>query len=212
VGLMALSEWQVASRTPANSIGTTLTTTGSGWEVFTHAALLPLSNVRPFSTVTFTTVSGAGTYSSVMTIQLNDPFVLTSQLAEHAVSSAAFAFAAPICMALAFAALPISRRIAKVRWSHIIRAAFYSLALVVLPVILVVVDYGLGATTFPAARTFGTLTTLCCLAMFPIQLVFWVVVAGQYLRMSHAWAVGISVVIIGLLTPAAIGGLIYYYQ
>lgn len=118
-----------------------------------------------------------------------------------------------IVCGLAFAALPISRRRAKVRWRHIFRVTAYSLAFL-FPVAFVVVIGQLLETTiyfYQWYRPFYlTGMVLAASAMLVTSTLFWwVTAARRYLRMEHHWAVGLSVVGIGIFAPLGLVSALY---
>lgn len=132
----------------------------------------------------------------------------------------------PACCALTFAALPVSRRRAKVRSIHILRAAIYGMALPFVPVCLLslmcafrileqtssgtvlasnlaaAIDGGLSGI----AALLPWLVSASMLIFIPITFAFWHACVRYYLRMQHAAAVALSVTIIGLLAPIAMLG------
>jgi hypothetical protein len=94
----------------------------------------------------------------------------------------------------AFAALPISRKRAKVRWRHLGRCFAYLLATTT-PLIALALILGLTAPV-----------TLVLLLVVPV--VWWQATASRYLRMTESWAIALSVSAIGLLLPPALIALV----
>lgn len=109
----------------------------------------------------------------------------------------------PLSCTVAFAALPISRRRAKVRWAHLVRAMLYSYAFVWIAAWL-----SLIAGVWDS-RALDTITSLYWMAAPLLLISFWWCAARFYLRMSHGLAVAISVTVIGILLPTAVGGAIW---
>ena len=105
-----------------------------------------------------------------------------------------------------FLALPQSRRIAKVRWTHIARIAAYSAVLIPLYVVAALF------TTFPHLRgpfagVLGILETVVELwfyATFGFLLCWWGLATSRYLRMEHPWVIGVSLWIIASLLTGVI--------
>jgi hypothetical protein len=98
------------------------------------------------------------------------------------------ALAFPLSVAfsvVAFAALPIARRRAKVRWVHLLRAASYALA--TMPLVYVI------TRQLPAN---AVLTAFPC---WVALVLFWQATTQSYLRMSRSLAVALSVATLAML-------------
>jgi hypothetical protein len=100
--------------------------------------------------------------------------------------------------AVGFLALPQSRRIAKVRWRHIGRIAFYSLAIGAIPITMHLL--------LPFAQVFfntrlnpNAILAYSNIAIILFMIVWWSVATQHYLKMHHAWGVGLAVTIIAAL-------------
>jgi hypothetical protein len=109
---------------------------------------------------------------------------------------------------VAFAALPVSRRRAKVRWAHIMRVAAYGVGLLfvmwILLVTVIVLDH--IESIIPAVSWFvrvleamRIIVALLMLGLLPGYVVWWSLATSRYLKMPHAWGIGIAVVLIGAL-------------
>jgi hypothetical protein len=105
----------------------------------------------------------------------------------------------PICSVLTFGALPVTRRRAKVRTIHLVRcgamaiamSATVAAALIVSAVVIgsLVLNPGAAAPAFPAIG-------------LGFLVFWWRVAIRDYLRMPHALAVAVSIVLVGVLgTP-----------
>lgn len=106
--------------------------------------------------------------------------------------------------AAAYVVLPVSRRVAKVRWIHIFRIAMYGLALIGLIAALEMVGtvlLAVGSTTWPplVVNILVGVMTVAGFAFFPGLLVWWSTASGHYVRMHYPWAIGASVTVLGLL-------------
>ena len=167
----------------------------STYEIF-HAALLPLSDRSPapaaappfylfFSPRDFYLHRWSGLF------HLGLSFLLF-----HALCAAGFL------------ALPISRRMTKVRWSHVIRAAVYGVALMVPAGVLAAVGSALcGADLFApntAGRVLLAIAALATVAVLPAEVVWWSVVSGRYMKLRHPWGVGVAVVLMAALATTAV--------
>lgn len=90
-----------------------------------------------------------------------------------------------------FALLPISRRIARVRWQHLLRITLYSLLISLVP---------LGADTYHQIERFtpryAYATSVLATA---IIVIWWSFATSRYLRIRHSWAVAVYVVAFGYL-------------
>lgn len=102
------------------------------------------------------------------------------------------------CMSLAaaplgFLLLPISRRMARVRWRHLIRIALYSFMIFLIP---------LGADCYiqmtgQSGRALVTMPWFVTIASALAGLLWWAAATRNYLRIPHAWAVGVYVLVFG---------------
>jgi hypothetical protein len=102
----------------------------------------------------------------------------------------------PMCSVLTFAALPVTRRRAKVRAMHLLRCGAMAIAM----------SATTGAALMVSAVAIGSLASLpgAVVPVFPAIglgfIVFWWTRAiRDYLRMPHAWAVAVSIVLVGVL-------------
>jgi hypothetical protein len=100
-----------------------------------------------------------------------------------------------------FLTLPVSRRRAKVRYAHIHRVTLYSLTLMILPISGLIV----GPLLVVLAWRFGTYESLLSAAVMAVYalplllVVWWSCATGRYLKIRHAWGVGLAVVIMAVL-------------
>jgi hypothetical protein len=194
-GLLVWSRWQQSA---GNFIGLGVAPPGGqpstgGLAVFLHGALVPFST-RAIGQFTFgnITMGFAAPAASLRYWQGVIPLML-------------FALSTQAVCGLAFALLPISRRRAQVKWSHIVRATTYGLALFLSAMVMAMLLAGLRFEL--SARSYELLAWLVVgmWLMLPVMLiVWWSTATSRYLRMPHAWLVGVSVVILGLLTPFTI--------
>lgn len=107
---------------------------------------------------------------------------------------------------LAFAALPQTRRRYKIRWSHVVRIAAYAAALLIVPAFIFVMHGQVNRILLRSASFDLRWLFLSCFVYWPIWLVAWWSAASRlYLRIPHAWGVGIGVVIVGMLCSLACG-------
>lgn len=113
-----------------------------------------------------------------------------------------------LCSTVAFAALPISRRRAKVRWAHIMRVAAYGVGLLfimwILLVAVIVLDHiaslaPVGSWIDRVHETIGIIVAFLMLGLLPGYIVWWSLATSRYLKMPHAWGIGFAVVLIGAL-------------
>jgi hypothetical protein len=137
----------------------------------------------------------------------------------------ACAVATPLCIALAFLAIPVSRRQAKVRWRHILRISTYAAALMLLVAMaLTIAQVRFAAfggsiasmTSFPmSAFTFSDPSSIepwgisrSLMMLLPVcvpgLLAWWWFAVRRYLRMEQAGAVALSVTAIGVLAPVCV--------
>ncbi len=109
--------------------------------------------------------------------------------------------------AAGFVALPLSLRMARVRFAHVHRIALYGMALLLPPILLRLAGIALSHQTSLGITAAGDLLNdaadWCAWAVIPAEIAWWSVATGCYLRMPHAWAVGAAVVTMASLTAAA---------
>ncbi len=117
--------------------------------------------------------------------------------------------AMPLVTALAFIALPVSRRRARVRRAHVIRITAYAYALMSLPVGAVLLSRAaLAPFDLSWSWLISTNISAANLVLGSIfALWWWHAAIRRYLRMEHSIAVVLSVWIIGILSPIAISSL-----
>jgi hypothetical protein len=157
------------------------------WPEYLRIGLLPFSDVR---------IGGSASSSRDVVVDVWGvwAYVLLILLIGHAACGAGFA------------ALPISRRIAKVRWIHVHRITMYGLALLAPTVLLAMVGLALDAQPRELPLILGRailgLAFLAAVGYVPAQIVWWSTATGRYLRMPHAWGVGLAVVVMGWLATA----------
>ncbi|MCZ6834723.1 MAG: hypothetical protein O7G85_03020 [Planctomycetota bacterium] len=101
---------------------------------------------------------------------------------------------------LGFLLLPMSRRRAKVRWSHIVRILLYSLVFEVMFffIIVIMVMYRMYVGGFD--RHLFLLSRWASLLLIPLgMVVWWSCATKHYLKIPHGWAVGLSLGLIAYL-------------
>jgi hypothetical protein len=136
------------------------------------------------------------------------PWRAIDDCAGVAAQAALWFLAMHACAAIAFAALPVSRRRAKVRFAHVARVAAYGAALVVMPAVLLAAALWAGQAWFRGPSVLVLIlhaaAAIAWVALPFLELTWWSVATKRYLRMPHAWGVGLAVVLIGALAPPAI--------
>jgi hypothetical protein len=191
-GLTVWMEW----RDTVSRAGVSANT--DGWPVFWQAAALPLADSAVGS---FTGAWGVWSYAtpsnvfSYMWYELL--FLFLTVLVMHAGCG------------LTFAALPISRRRCKVRWSHIARVTIYGYVLVLPAVAL---SLAASPMTMSGARGGSFLAPLAVGAwgaLPPMEVAWWTAATSRYLRMPHALGVGLAVAVVGALLALAVMGWIW---
>lgn len=206
LGLYCVQETNYMTRSYALNWGAA-TSSATPWQVFVHACATPLST-KPTATITLGGRPGAVGAAPPITFSLNSPSGRIFDLFMSIRAPVLLLLAIPLCCALAFAALPISRRRAKVRWIHLARAMLYCYGLVWIAVVVSLIaatwrPYAVG-WTFPQF-----IAGLFWLASPVLLIVFWWCAATLYLRMQHGFFVALSVSIIGVLTPVALTGSVW---
>jgi hypothetical protein len=116
--------------------------------------------------------------------------------------------ALPITCGMAFAALPITRKRARVRWQHLRRATVYAFAIstpLAICIVLARVAHITQSTFGAEAIAFSLVTALIVMASaFPIVcMMYWWHCARSHLRLQHPVAAMISILLIGLLASVA---------
>jgi hypothetical protein len=151
-------------------------------------AVLPLSETLPWS-------SGAPSPQEIFDrLWLPGLWLLVLLAAMH------------VLCAAGFAALPVSRRQAKVRWGHIVRVLAYGFGWFVPLIALGLLGPALRELyRVPAlvdlGHTLAALAVVAAWAHLPFLVIWWSTATGRYLKMRHPWGVGLAVVIMaGLLT------------
>lgn len=101
---------------------------------------------------------------------------------------------------LGFVLLPESRRAAKIRREHLIRISMYSLAFLLVIMTWIMISLAFGREFDLNYSVLNMRVGIVCLFILPlVQLVWWSVATGKYLKIPHAWGVGASVVVIAYL-------------
>ena len=184
-GLLVWGDWYDMAIDPS------FTPTTSGWPVFLQAALLHFSD-QSLGIMRF--IGGGALYDS--------PLEVFGNFWLDFLAGLAMLLAMHTCCALTFAALPVSRRLCKVRWSHIVRMTVYGYALFLPAVLLTILTSGLRTIAGPAVDLMTALAWLAWLAILPLEIIWWSVATSRFLKMPHGWAVGVAVVVVGFLLPA----------
>jgi hypothetical protein len=209
-GVAAVAQWSIMTQKRQGLPGFTATT--GAWPVFVQATITPLSST---SIGFFTPPPGVGrAFAYTSPVKL-----LEGYIADDLWQLALMLISVPITTGLAFAALPISRRRAKVRALHIGRGMIYAYALII-PLLAFSPLY--RALTLSPSDALDILPRLLVMLAdvvmlliwltLPAYVVFWWACAALYLRMQHAWAVALSVTIVGALAPISIAGAIWYWS
>jgi hypothetical protein len=183
-----------------------LTTQDSPWAAAARSALLPWSDV-PLGTYVEPWQGRTGEMSSPRRLLHS-----IASVVEHFFSILGALLMMQFIAMIAFAALPISRRRAKVRWSHIARVGVYLVGWFV-PLWVLMMALGVsghldgvggGAVVNRANALLGVLTPIMVLAFVPMSVVWWSMATSRYLKIPHGWGVGFSVVTIGVLAVVLI--------
>ena len=189
-----------------------IATTATRWQAFLHGSLTPYST-RPIATVTMggSTVTQGGTTLTfgAATWTLGSPRTYVSGMIEHQWPIAAVAVAIPLSCALAFAALPISRKRAKVRWVHVPRAMAYAYGLVWIAASLFMLASWHIVSPRVGIGFLGMIAFIYVMTSPIVLIAFWWATARLYLRMQHGLAVAVSVTLIGMLLPVTVAGAIW---
>jgi hypothetical protein len=209
---------------PSNQIGTYgCITSVPWWAAVGQAMLMPWSTKSPGALVpdpatmaAFNSL-GPGVKITVLRRHPSPSEVLSvwTDAFAHAGQLITFMVIALIVCPLGFAALPASRRKAKVQWRHIGRIAAYSAAMLALTGILVI------WTVSPHQMNWYRAIWLN--ADFPVVLAqfigpgllatWWSVATERYLHMNHPWGIGVAVALIGwlaaMLVDVARSGFLY---
>jgi hypothetical protein len=114
------------------------------------------------------------------------------------------------CCGLSFAALPFTRRRCKVRWSHLVRVTLYGYVLGVPALLLSLAAMPMAVAEMRAGALVEPLAAVAWGALPFMAVAWWAAATSRYLRMPHAWGVGLAVVVIGILTPPAVLAVIGY--
>jgi hypothetical protein len=116
-----------------------------------------------------------------------------------------YALLAMLGTPLGFLALPVSRRRAKVRWSHIARITAYSFAPLMVFFLYAVVRFRLVDQGWLGVRRWDLTPVyrevwLLSVWVAPLWLIgWWAEAIRRYLKMPHAWSIAVGIVIIGIL-------------
>jgi len=95
---------------------------------------------------------------------------------------------------LSFITLPFSIRKAHVRWCHLIRIQFYSLSLLFVPLAAYIFSALTPYRPLLLVRT--TFAYFVWAVSFGLFVTWWSLAAKHYLKLPHAWGVGISMVVL----------------
>ena len=184
-GALAYGVW---SRSFPSRFG--LVATVFNWYEIVHAMLLPLSAESP--AVTNSPWSGAASPRGLFNWYWRDVVdVLPAFLVMHALCSAGFI------------ALPVSRRMAKVRWSHILRVTLYGLGMVVPVILLGLVGTALLVQNLASLQLTGRMlqgaAAVAAYSLLGVEFIWWSTATGRYLKIRHPWGVGAAVVVMSVL-------------
>lgn len=114
---------------------------------------------------------------------------------------------AQVTTAFGFVILPVSRRIARVRWAHIFRVAVYAVGLtvpmVVLNCVLVVTEDIAYQTSYNGPLSSVAELGIPVAGVLPMlaHILWWSIATSRYLRMARGLLVGSLVAVIGLAVP-----------
>lgn len=97
-----------------------------------------------------------------------------------------------------FALLPFTRRVAKVRWVHLMRIAAYSLILLAFVIALDAHMHIMLQRPFAGIGMYTFLLTMI------LAVIWWAAACDRYLKLSHPWAVAATVVALGLFGARAL--------
>ncbi len=189
---LAWSFWHRVASDPRSTVTT------SGWPVVMQAGLTPFSN----RSVGFFKWRNQGRWP------YETPLTLVKDYWLDLPPSLLLALAMHSCCGLAFAALPVTRRRCKVRWSHIVRVTLHGYALFFGPFAMAIMAVGAEEAPLPSGIPM-TLAIGTWILLVPSEICWWSVATSTYLRMPHAWGVGIAVVMIGSLVPLTVVGRIW---
>ncbi len=115
----------------------------------------------------------------------------------------------PLTSALAFAALPWSRRRAKVRARHVARIAMHAMCVPFIALAFGAAGSIWSALLHPPIVRGHALHWLAIVVLVVGTLLWWRAAVDDYLRMEHPWAVAVSASIIGLLAPVSVLGALW---
>ncbi|MHC4429923.1 MAG: hypothetical protein ACYS0D_15185 [Planctomycetota bacterium] len=120
------------------------------------------------------------------------------------------ALATPATTAIAFAALPVARRRAKVQSRHITRVAIYGaiVPFAVLTVALMASTW--SALLDPPIVRLHFLHIVAAVSLPAATLLWWQAAVRRYLRMERPLAIAVCATSIGLLAPLAVIGAAFY--
>jgi len=128
----------------------------------------------------------------------------TSVLLAHCVM---IAFLSPVV----FLVLPRSLRRAKVRYRHLVRIGLYSLFFFVIPILLIMHHQIMGNWTTLRSDALNSFIAF----FLPVicLVIWWSLAAKHYLKLPHAWGVGVSMVVLayagGLILVSLIGFVLF---
>lgn len=198
VGLTSINDWFWRP-------GQFSTISVSKGEVFTHTVLTPFSNGSPG---TYTILVGRAP-AATRTLPIPSPREYTQMLLtinEEIRVLMLFAGSFILICPLVFLALPVSRRQAKVKWTHVQRITAYSTLLLWPLFIISVLTAGGRAGWAWSSWTYYLLSIapILCLLMTLYLLPFWSLATKHHLRMRHAWGIGLSIWVIALLGSVVI--------
>lgn len=149
----------------------------------------------PFSRQSLKLLSGSSKFYELHSYQI---LLLTTM---HFMIVAAFS-------SVSFVMLPVSIRKARVRWVHLLRIQLYSLPLQVVPlaafVLLSLTHYRLP---FLSREGFAYLVWVTTFALF---VTWWSLASRYYLKLPHAWGVGVCMVVLAYASGLFLVAMIDY--
>jgi hypothetical protein len=120
--------------------------------------------------------------------------------------------ATPLTTAIAFGALPVTRRRARVRPQHIARIALYGSVVPLAALLVAVVASTWSAVLHPPIVRPNALHVAAMLLLVVATLTWWYAAVRDYLRVERALAVSASASSIGLLLPLAAVAAAWYLR
>lgn len=157
---------------------------------------------------------GSKSYFELQAFPFAAPSIYSDELVwllreTHTAHLVVFLLAYMALLPIGFVLLPVSRRKAKVKPTHLMRIAIYGISIYFMPFLVIVILVGIDIVnrfalgwTFIATWVMRGSLLFIFWGVYPMVICWWAVATTHYLKMPHGWAVSILLSIVVILSIA----------